>query len=76
MRKLSAYLMASLVNAKFKMNKFISEEKGAVDIVAVVVLIGIAVLLAIVFKEQIGTLLTRLLNTITTNATDVVETNI
>lgn len=51
---------------------FVQDEEGAVDVVAVVVLIGIAVVLAILFREQIERLLTTLLATIQGNATDAV----
>lgn len=54
--------------AKLKMRKFFSDEKGEVNIVAIVVLIGIAVLLALVFKRQIEALLDTLFKTITKNA--------
>ena len=40
------------------------DEKGEVNIVATVVLIGIAVLLAIIFKDAISNLIKSLLNTI------------
>ena len=50
----------------------INDEKGEVNIVAIVVLIGVAVLLAIVFKDQIIELLNKLFETITKTATDVV----
>ncbi len=56
-----------------KWNTFKSEERGAVDIVAIVVMIGIAVLLAVLFRQQITNLLTSLFSTITTNATEAVE---
>ena len=49
------------------------EERGAVDIVAIVVMIGIAVLLAVFFRKQITALLTNLFNTINTNATNAVN---
>ena len=58
--------------AKFKLSQLITDEKGEVNIVAIVVLIGIAVLLALVFKEQIENLLESLFATITENATDAV----
>lgn len=48
---------------------FVKEERGAVDIVAIVVMIGIAVLLAVFFKEQIGKLLKTLFGNITSQAT-------
>lgn len=52
---------------------FLTDEEGAVDIVAIVVLIGIAVLLAVVFRGAIESLLTSLLDTIKTNATNAVN---
>lgn len=55
-----------------KIKAFMQEEKGAVDIVAIVVMIGIAVLLAVTFKTQIGELLDTLFGTITGNATGAV----
>lgn len=59
--------------AKYKLMKLFSDERGDVNVVAIVVLIGVAVLLAILFKDQIGTLLTSLLRTITGNAEGVVN---
>ncbi len=58
--------------AKYKLTKLFSEEKGEVNIVAIVVLIGIAVLLALIFKDQIESLLDTLFGTITKNAVDAV----
>ena len=59
--------------AKMKLRQLISDEKGAVDIVAIVVLIGIAVLLAVIFKDQIAALLDSLFQTITGTANSAVE---
>ena len=61
--------------AKLKMRSFFSDEKGEVNIVAIVVLIGIAVLLALLFKEKIEELLGSLFGTITENATNAVNGN-
>ncbi|HJA80205.1 MAG TPA: flagellin-like protein [Candidatus Mediterraneibacter intestinipullorum] len=58
--------------AKFKLRDLFSDEKGEVNIVAIVVLIGIAVLLALIFKEQIENLLETLFQTITQNANEAV----
>lgn len=52
---------------------FLRDEEGAVDIVAIVVLIGIAVLLAILFRQQITSLLETLFSTIQGNATQAVN---
>ncbi len=43
---------------------FLTDEEGDVNIVSIVVLIGIAVLLAVVFKEQVTTLIENLFKTI------------
>ncbi|MBE6961232.1 MAG: flagellin-like protein [Ruminococcaceae bacterium] len=58
--------------AKYRLKKLFAEEKGEVNIVAIVVLIGIAVLLALFFKEQIQNLLESLFDTIGKNAQDAV----
>ncbi len=63
-------IMSSVVKAEVR--AFFSDEKGEVNIVAIVVLIGIAVLLALFFQEEIETLLEGLFKTISTNATDAV----
>lgn len=52
--------------------KFFHEENGEVNIVATVVLIGIAVILAATFKEQITKLIDTLFTRINTRATSIV----
>ncbi len=59
--------------AKCKIRKLFTDETGAVDIVAIVVLIGIVVLLAVVFKDQLKTLIEHLFKTITGNADKVIN---
>lgn len=54
-----------------KIKGFLREEKGAVDIVAIVVMIGIATLLAVTFKTEIGNVLTGLFTAIGTNVQTV-----
>lgn len=54
-------------------NSFLYDEEGAVDIVAVVVLIGIAVVLAVLFRNQIEGLLNNLFESINQNATSAVS---
>lgn len=56
-----------------KWNTFKSEERGAVDIVAIVVMIGIAVLVAAVFNRQIQSLITTLFGQIQTNAENTIN---
>lgn len=59
--------------AKMKAREIFCDETGAVDLVTIVVLMGVAVLLAIVFKDSIGKLIESLLDTITGNATGAVN---
>ena len=56
----------NLIGAKVR--NFVRNERGDVNIVSIVVLIGVAVILAILFKDAIGDLLTSLLQTIQGNA--------
>ena len=56
-----------------KLGKFVKDEKGEVNIVAIVVLIGIAVLLAIIFRGAIENLLKTLFGTIENNATNAIN---
>lgn len=67
------YMSTMMAIAKAKFYSFLHDEKGDVNIVSIVVLIGIAVLLAIVFKDAIADLLDSLLTTITGNATGAVN---
>lgn len=57
---------------KNKIASLFTDEKGEVNIVAIVVLIGIAVLLALIFKDNIETLLDSLFGTIEENAVSAV----
>lgn len=63
-----AYLDAKLFTAKMKVKEFFENESGEVNIVTIVVLIGIAVALALIFKKQITDLLNALFATITEQA--------
>ncbi len=65
-------LLNLYIAMKSQIMEFEKEEKGAVDIVAIVVMIGIAVLLAVLFRTQITNLLNNLFSTITSNATSAV----
>lgn len=56
-----------------KLDKFVNDEKGEVNIVAIVILIGIAVVLAIIFKDAISNLIKSLLNQIQSNANNVIQ---
>ena len=60
-------------NAKLFGRKFIYDQDGAVSIVTIVVLIGIAILLAVVFRKQIETLLNTLFSSINKSGTDAIK---
>lgn len=66
-------MMMYLNIAKLKAEDFFKDENGAVDIVAIVVLMGIVVLVALVFKDKLSGLVTDLFKTITGNAKNAVK---
>lgn len=59
--------------AKNKVDRFLNDERGEVNIVAIVILIGIAVVLAIIFKDAISNLIKDLLNQISGNANNAIQ---
>ena len=67
------HIKALISGAESKIREFVSKENGEVNIVAIVVLIGIAVLLAIIFKDAIKDLLDSMFDTIEKNATDAIS---
>ena len=70
-------MMQSIVGFKLwaqaKFNKLMRDEKGEVNIVAIVILIGIAVALAIIFRGAIVNLIKSLLNQITGSANNAIQ---
>lgn len=59
--------------ARIKAMQFLQEEDGDVNIVSIVVLIGIAVLLAVFFKNQIVNLLNNLFGVINNSANSAMK---
>jgi hypothetical protein len=59
-----------LLTLKLRAEEFFTNEDGDTNIVSMVVLIGIAVLLAIVFKDAIAKLIKDLLDAISGNASN------
>ena len=53
--------------------KFLHDEKGDVNVVSLVVLIGVAVVLALVFRTAIKDLIDNLMEVITTNAGEAIK---
>lgn len=65
---LSTRIAVYATYAKLKMKKFLTNEKGEVNIIATVLLIGIAVGLAIIFKDKITELLNNLFGKLSSSA--------
>lgn len=61
------------ISAKCALRRFFTKENGDVNVVSIVVLIGIAVVLAIIFRDAISSLIEDLLDTISGNAKDAVK---
>ena len=66
-------LMGMINRAQAKVEGFFRKEDGEVNIIAIVVLIGIAILLALIFKDRIAALINSLFDTIDTNAQNAVN---
>ena len=68
-------LDALYIGAMIHIKNFFTDEKGAVDLVAIVVLIGIAIALAVVFRTQIENILKELFKSIGENAKEATKTS-
>lgn len=66
-------LMGMALMARAKAERFFKKEDGEVNIIAIVVLIGIAILLALIFKDRISALINSLFDTIDQNAQNAVN---
>lgn len=62
-----------MLQAKMKLQEFCKKEDGDVNVVSIVVLIGIAVLLAVLFRGQVANLINTLFSTIEGNASSAVD---
>lgn len=56
-----------------KLGRFIKDERGEVNIVATIILLGIAVLLAVAFRKQINSLVESVFNAIRGKEVDLTE---
>ncbi|MDY4112424.1 MAG: Flp1 family type IVb pilin [Roseburia sp.] len=57
-----------LLKARAAAKKFFTNERGDVNVVAIVVLIAVAVVLALLLKDQLKTLITDMIGKITNKA--------
>lgn len=67
------YIEMWILMAQMKLREFCTKEDGDVNVVSIVVLIGIAVVLAVLFRGRIEALLNSLFNTIETGAENVIK---
>lgn len=66
-------LMGLFFQAQAKVESFFKKEDGEVNIIAIVVLIGIAILLALIFKDRISDLINSLFDSIDQNAQNAIK---
>lgn len=66
-------LMSMLFTAQYKVGRLFKKEDGEVNIIAIIVLIGIAILLALIFKDRITQLIHSLFDTIDESANNAVK---
>lgn len=65
---MSNLMMTVALAAKRKLQKFMYNEEGEVNIVTIVVLIGVAVVLALILKDRLIALVNTLMDNIGTSA--------
>ena len=70
---MSNLMLTVALGMKGKVMKYINAEEGEVNIVTTVVLIGIAVALAVIFKGHVTNLVNTLMVNITSSATNAVK---
>lgn len=67
------YLSYLGLKAKLAMHKLLTDESGEVNVVAIVVLIAVAVVLALLLKDQIAGLIRSLISQITGKASEALN---
>lgn len=67
------FMQQAFLAAKMKVHSFMTKENGEVNIIAMVILIAIAVLLAVLFRKQIGKIISNLFKAINDNVGAVTE---
>ena len=70
---IAALLTTFIFQARTNVENFFKKEDGEVNIIAIIVLIGIAILLALLFKDRISQLINSLFDTIDKNAENAVN---
>lgn len=73
MSQINLKINAFAILAQLKVKEFFSKEDGDVNIVSIVVLIGIAVLLAVIFKDRITDLIGDLFDIIDSSAQEAIS---
>ncbi len=61
------------IKAKLTVQDFLKNERGEVNVIAIIVLIAVAVALALLFKDQISELIETLIGKITTKAGNAID---
>lgn len=72
-RKINMMATRMAVTAQCKAIEFVRKENGDVNVVSIVVLIGIAVLLAIIFRKQVTKLINNMFKTISNNTNNAIK---
>lgn len=70
---MSEKLIAAFVAVQTQLHYFAKKERGAVDIVAVVILIAVAIGLAVIFRKQLVGLLTQWFGEIGTGGSNAIS---
>ncbi len=71
--KINEIAIKATTAIRFKAREFFTKENGDVNIVSIVVLIGIAVILALAFRKAISNVLNSMFNTINKNVNNAMK---
>ncbi len=73
LQKLDMMYLSGKSRAEAKLRDFLQSEKGDVNIVSIVVIIGIVIIIAGIFRNQIKSLVESLFQTIGQNAQNAIK---
>lgn len=73
MKNILKALSLQMPMLKARVNSVIRDEKGAVDLITIIVLIAVVMVLVVVFKEQVTNLINSLFESIFDNQKKVAE---
>ncbi len=67
MQKINKFIIDEMVKAQLAINKFLNDEKGEANIIAMILILVIVISLVIIFREQLQEIVTKIWDNINKN---------